>query len=1052
MVENNNKKPDKQPATKPRRSYARVTGLVILWLFVVGLMGALFVGGTAMGYVAYIVKDEPVRSRELIDQKMGENAITSFAYFRDQQTPIGQIRTDEDRRPVEYKQIPKLVIDAVISIEDNHFFEHNGVDMKGTLRAVRQKVLKESVQTGGSTLTQQLARRVFLSLDKTDDRKIKEILLALRLERFMTKEEILTAYLNKVPFGKGASGYNLYGIKAAAKGIFNINDLNQLNVAQAAYLAGLPQLPTRYSAYNSKGDFNPDAFKRALDRQHLVLRRMLEENKITEAQYKEAMAFDIRKALAPRVEKAYSTYPYLMMETERQASEILMELNLKNAGKDPEDPSERDSDLLEAANQQLKTGGYRVYTTIDKRVYNSMHKIGENKDNFGPDSKTKGPEQTAAMMIDNKTGAILGMLEGRDFNKEQMNYATQMVRQPGSTMKPIAAYLPAIESGAIQPASILDDAPIILKDGQKGFHIPKNSTSGYSGLMTARKALNKSVNTIALKLYNNVVGIDAAWAFSKKLGITTIQKEDYSAQTGVLGGLKYGVTVEELTNAYSAIANQGTFNDAYMIEKIVDSNGNIVYQHESKPVQAFSKQTAYLMTDMLRTVITDGTGDVVRKNYKHFKQIPIVGKTGSTQNYADVWFMGYSPDVTLGVWVGYKEPKNTLTTKSARKRAQSIWTLIMNEVAEKEADLFKTAKFDKPEGIVSKTVSAYSGKLPTSLTDKFVTDLFNVKYVPKASDDAIAKVKYITYNGVNYIPKDGTPEDMLKEKVVIKREKPIPDLIKGLEAAFAKMRGGHEPLSYYIPRDAGEDMPTEIDPRVDDGAPPAAPGNVRMALNGSSATITFNPSGQSDVVGYRLYRSQNGGAFQNTGKIVLAGNATSFTSPADAGSAFYVTAVDVAGKESAPSATVSSLGDGMIGLPGDNGAITDPGAPIDPGTSVDPGTSLDPGANGQQIPGQSVTGSDAQLQAPASPVSLQISPLENGILFQWNPSRPEEKVTEYYVYYSEKPNGSYSKIGSSREPGFQYAAAAPVAGYFRVTAVNSAGESPPSPASYFEKK
>ncbi|MCJ8011298.1 transglycosylase domain-containing protein [Paenibacillus sp. KQZ6P-2] len=1040
MVENNNQKPDKQTAPRRKRSYARTTGLVFLWLFVFGLMGALFAGGAVMGYVTAVVKDDPVRSRALIDQKMSENSITSFAYFRDQTTPIGQIRTDEDRRPVEYEQIPQIVIDAVVSIEDNNFFNHKGVDLKGTMRAVKQKLFHESIQTGGSTLTQQLSRRVFLSLDKTDDRKIKEILLSLRLERFMTKEEIMTAYLNKVPFGKGSSGYNLYGIKAAAKGIFNVNDLSKLNIAEAAYLAGLPQLPTKYSAFNSKGEFNPDAFKRALDRQHLVLRRMLEENKITEAEYKEAMAFDIRKALAPRMDKAYATYPYLMMETERQASEILMQLNLKEAGANQKDQNEDNSDLLEAANQQLRTGGYRVYTTIDKRVYNSMHKIGENKDNFGPDSETKGPEQTAAMMIDNNTGAILGMLEGRDFKKEQMNYATQMIRQPGSTMKPIAAYLPAIESGAIQPASVLDDAPIILKDGGKGYHIPKNSTSGYSGLMTARTALNKSVNTVALKLFNNVVGIDNAWAFSQKLGISTIQKEDYSAQTGVLGGLKYGVTVEELTNAYSSIANQGTFNDAYMIEKIVDSNGNIVYQHEAKPVQAYSKQTAYLMTDMLRTVITDGTGSTVRNNYKHFKAVPIVGKTGSTQNYADVWFMGYSPDVTLGVWVGYKEPKYTLETKAAKKRAQSIWTLIMNEAVEKEPDLFKTPKFEKPDGIVSKTVSAYSGKLPTSLTDKYVTDLFNIKYVPKDSDDGIAQAKYITYNGVNYIPKDGTPDDMLKEKVVVKREKPIPDLIKELEAAFAKMSGGHEPLSYYIPRDAAEDIPTEIDPRVDDGSAPSAPGNVRMSLNGSKASITFNPSSQSDVVGYRLYRSQNGGAFQKTGSAVLTGGPYAFTSAANAGTSFYITAVDVAGKESVPSITVNSLGVGIMDVPSE---------PVDPGTPgdvVDPGTGLPDTPDVTDPPGQ------GPASAPSAPTGLQIAPSDNGITFQWNPSHADEMVTEYNISYSENPGGPYNTIGTSHEPSFKYTTSTAIKGYFRVMAVNAKGESQPSPAAFFEKK
>lgn len=306
----------------PRRSGLSRFGSVVKWMFILGIIGILFVGGAAAGYVTSMVKDEPVRSEEMIQQQVGQNAITGFAYFRDG-APIGQLRTEEDRRLIQYNDIPQIIIDAVLAIEDNNFNEHNGVDFKGTLRAVKQKILNESVQTGGSTLTQQLARRVFLNLDRTEDRKAKEILLSLRLERFLTKQEILTAYLNKVPFGNGSNGYNVFGIKAASKGIFGLDDLDKLNIAQAAYLAGLPQLPSAYSAFNGVGEFNAKAFNRAMDRQQLVLRRMLEENKITTSQYDEALKFDIKSSLAPHTKKAYATYPYLMMETERKASEIL---------------------------------------------------------------------------------------------------------------------------------------------------------------------------------------------------------------------------------------------------------------------------------------------------------------------------------------------------------------------------------------------------------------------------------------------------------------------------------------------------------------------------------------------------------------------------------------------------------------------------------------------------------------------------------------------------------------------------------------------------------
>ncbi|AOZ91557.1 penicillin-binding protein 1A [Paenibacillus crassostreae] len=1034
-MDDTNKKTSKEELP-PKKSIGRVLGLTLLWLIVIGFMGALFVGGAGIGYVSSIVHDEPVRTRTEIEQKMSQNSITGFAYFSDG-TPIGQLRTEEDRRPVDFEKIPNIVKDAVIAIEDNDFSTHNGIDISGTLRAVKQRVLNESIQTGGSTLTQQLARRVFLNLDRTDNRKIKEMLLSLRLERYLTKEQILAAYLNKVPFGNGANGYNVYGIKAAAKGIFNISDLEQLNIAQAAYLAGLPQLPSTYSAFNGKGEFNPTAFGRAMDRQKLVLRRMLEEGKISNGEYNEASVFDIQASLAQQTEKAYSTFPYLMMETERKAAEILLEINAATT-EDTEQTEKNNSELLEEATLQLTTGGYRVYTTINKTVYNTMHQIAENDDNFSADSKTKGKEQTAAMLMDNKTGAILGMIEGRDFYEEQMNYATQMVRQPGSAMKPIAAYLPALDSGAIQPASIVDDAPIILKDGQKGFHIPKNSSRGYEGLVTARYALNMSKNTIALKLFNNVITIDKAWEFAKQLGITSIQEADYAASTGVLGGLKYGVSVEELTNAYSSIANQGEFLDAYMIEKITDANGNIVYKHTPDPVKVFSEQTAYLMTDMLRTVITQGTGSTVKNNYNHWKEVPIVGKTGSTQNYADVWFMGYSPDVTLGVWVGYKEPVNVLEGNQ-RKNAQSLWALIMNEMIDKKPDLFVTSSFEKPSGITNKTVSAYSGKLPSSLTDKYVTDLFNTKYVPSESDDGIEKAKYLTYNGVNYIPQETTPDDMLKEKIVIKREYPIQDLIKDLQEAFTIMKD-HESLGFYLPKDASSDMPTEIDPRVDDGGAPTPPGNVSISYVDGTAQINFSQSASKDVVGYRLYRSLSGSEFQHQGNVIIGDAPLVFTynNATKYAYNFYIKAVDVAGNESGASAVVGNSGT-QDTEQGDE-IISNPDQVLEPG-QTDQGTPIDDFL----IPPVG----EGALTIPSAPGQPVITSTDSGIQINWSANNTDT-IISFVAYYSKDQSGTFSQVGSSQATSIDLSN--PITGWYRITAVNSAGESLPSAASYFEKK
>ncbi|OUM96465.1 MAG: carboxypeptidase [Thermobacillus sp. ZCTH02-B1] len=1015
------------------------------WLVIFGIITGMFVGGAVTGYVASLVKDEPVRPRSYIESKIGEYDVTGYVYFNDD-TPIGQLRTEEDRQLVQFDEIPQVVIDAVLAIEDDDFFKHPGVDIWALGRAIKQKVLNEDTQTGGSTLTQQLARRVFLSLEVTDSRKVREIFLALRLERFLSKQEILTAYLNKVPFGNGSSGYNLYGIKAAAKGIFGIDDLHDLNLAQAAFLAGLPQRPSAYSVFTSKGEYNEKGIELAINRQKLVLRRMLETGRITKQEYEEALAFDIRASFAKPEKKAYNTYPYLMLEAERQAVKILLELENPELKEHSPEYAYR----FEEKREELLRGGYHIYTTIDKEVYDLMRKIASDPNNFSPDHEEKGMEQVAAMMIDHKTGAILGMIEGRDFYEEQMNFATQMTRQPGSTMKTIAAYLPAIEMGLVQPASILDDAPIVLKDGQKGFHLPKNSGGnsshgGYNGLVTAREALNRSLNLPALKIFLEKVTIPKAWEFVRKLGITTLQPEDDYAQTGVIGGLSRGVTVEELTNAYGAIPNGGVFHDAFLIRKITDSNGKVIYEHKPRPVQVFSERTAFLVTDMLRTVITNGTGSVVRREYAN-KEIPIAGKTGSTQSYGDVWFIGFTPDITLGVWAGYEKPIHTLTG-DARYRAQHIWAKIMNEVTQARPDLFPTKEFPQPEGVVKATVSGVSGKRPTELTrayGKLVTDWFNEDYLPKESEDGLVKMRVVEYKGVLYIPQPTTPEDFIREKVLIVREKPLDELMEEIEAAMAKMpASSRKPLSYFLPKDAALSAPSKVDPRVDDGRNPSPPTGLKVEEvdDMSAVRITFKGSPEEDVVGYRLYRSLNGGPFVKTGESIYHGNNLRFVnyvSPSYRYS-YYVTAVDVAGRESAPSAIVTWGG----GSPGQSempyGPQTPPFLPQDPQQ-----TPQDPAQVPQHqepVP-DGGTAQEPYGAEPSAPRGLAVERTDIGFSVSWNPNPDAERVEKYRIYFSEDGN-RFRRIGEVNANRFEYVS--PLAsGFIRITAVNEYGESPAS--------
>ena len=1024
------------PRTSGWRTFGLVTFITVKWLVIFGLIIGLFAGGAVTGYVASLVSDEPVRPLAEIEEKINENDITGFVYFNDDSMPVGQLRTEEDRRLVTMKEIPPVVIDAVLAIEDNNFNEHYGVDINGLGRAVKQKLLNEDTQTGGSTLTQQLARRVFLSLDVTDSRKMKEIFLSLRMERYLTKTEILTAYLNKVPFGKGANGYNLFGIKAAAKGVFDVNDLKKLNTAQAAYLAGLPQRPTAYSAFNSRGEINEENFGYAMDRQQLVLRRMMETGRITQQEYNEAIAFDIRMTLAKPNKKAYATYPYLMLEAERQAAEILLLQDEPTLTKADLQKSEH-AGRVEEYRQKLLRGGFHIYTTIDKRIYNTMREIGNNADNF-VDSDEKGIQQIAAIMIDHKTGAIVSMLEGRDFHLEQMNHATQMTRQPGSTMKTLGAYLPALESGKIQPGGVVDDAPMVLPDAQKGFHIPMNSNNRFYGLVTAREALDRSLNLPALKLFLEDVTIPEAWDFTRKLGITTLQPSDEHAQTGVIGGLSIGVTVEELTNAYGAIPNQGLFNDAYMIRKITDAHGNLVYKHELQPERVFSEQTAFLMTDMLRTTIANGrgTGHDITSRFNKYGTIPVAGKTGSTQGYGDVWFVGYTPDLTMGVWSGYKSANHKLTGEN-RKSARHIWTEILNQVTETRPELFPTQEFIQPDGVVKATVSSVSGKVPSSLTRQFgrlVTDWFNEEYLPTEPEDALVKMAFITYNGVNYVAHDTTPSDFIFEEIVIKRKKPLGELMKEITEAQSKMpASSRRPLSAYLPPDSSMDAPSELDPRVDDGRAPSPPSSVRANANGSgNVTITFQPSPERDVVGYRLYRKTGGGSFQKTGSSLLAGGSNSFSSSVSFTNnyEFYVTAVDVAGNESSPSLIAGTSGN-IIPPRGTGNGNNDSSSETPSVTPVTP-----PGSDNTPPPVEQEPG----LSTPDTPSGVRVQTTDIGVLMTWSANPVGQQIVHYNVYYSETGSGTYSKIGASADPRFEYVS--PIrSGWFRVTAVNEKGES-----------
>ena len=456
---------------------------------------------------------------------------------------------------------------------------------------------------------------------------------------------------------------------------------------------------------------------------------------------------------------------------------------------------------------------------------------------------------------------------------------------------------------------------------------------------------------------------------------------------------------------------------------------------------------------MLRTVITNGTGSVVRREYEN-KDIPIAGKTGSTQSYGDVWFMGFTPDITLGVWAGYKKPIHTLTG-DARYRAQHIWAKIMNEVTQARPDLFPTKEFTQPQGIVKATVSGISGKRPTELTRQFgrlVTDWFNEDYLPKENEDGLVKMQIIEYKGVPYIPQPTTPEDFIREKVLVVREKPLDALMEEIEAAMAQMpASSRKPRSYFMPKDAAISAPSKVDPRVDDGLDPSPPTGLKVEeLDDMSAVrITFKGSPEEDVVGYRLYRSLNGGPFVKTGDSIYHGENMRFinyVAPANRYS-YYITAVDVAGRESAPSAIVTWGGGSPDQQQTPYPPLFPPLAPQNPaqdeqGPQQTPQNPAQDSRNPVPVPGGGGNAQEPQGVEPSAPRGLAVERTAIGFTVSWNPNPDAERVEKYRIYFSE--NGSLFRwIGEVNTNQFEYVS--PLAsGYIRITAVNEYGESPAS--------
>ncbi|MFC4556718.1 transglycosylase domain-containing protein [Virgibacillus kekensis] len=884
---------------------------IILFFIVVGLVGFFFAGGVGAGYFASLVKDEPVRSYASMEKDIYNYEETSKLYFAGEKY-IGNVRSDIHREEVSLENVSETLRNAVIATEDEYFEEHKGIVPKAIVRAVMQEVTNASVKTGGSTLTQQLIKNQILTNEVSFERKAKEILLALRLERFFDKDEILEAYLNVVPYGRDASGGNIAGIQTAAQGIFGI-DASKVNLPQAAYLAGLPQSPFAYTPFTNDGGLKDKAgLQPGINRMKSVLTRMYEAEYITKKQYESAMKYNIVKDFTEDSKSPIEKYPYLTFEVEKRAKELILKQLAKEDGYTMEDLN-KDEKLMEEyeilADRALRKNGYQIHTTIDKKTHDKFKEIVAKYKYYGPNwsgyitnsegerVKINQPMETGGILMENSTGRIISFVGGREYTSEdQLNYATSTTRSNGSTMKPILTYAPAMEKGAVQPGTPVPDFRMTFST-PAGSYTPGNYAGGYHGLVSARKALENSYNIPAIYVYSQILGQNPVNEFLRPMGISTLGDNEYANLSLGIGGTTNGVTIEENVNAYTTFGNNGKFVDAYMIEKITTADGETLYQHESKPVEVFSPQTTYLTIDMMRDVIDSGTAAYVNSQLK-YSGVDWAGKTGTSQNWKDTWFVATNPNVTFGTWMGYRIPQSIKCSSCSlgySNRNVKLWAELINAASDINPKLVAPANnFERPGGIVSRSYCAISGMLPSDLCREaglVKTDIFNAKYVPTKKDDSLIRGTYVMVDGKAVIAGENTPKEFTQGDGLTFN----PEFLK--RKGYDKL----DDLTDLFPRTNRElwekiSLPSsEIssDTINDDGKKPAAPTSV----SGSGSKLTWKDSSSKDVVGYRVFRASKPGA-----SFSLVGNTTETSFTISGGKAVYmVKAVDYFGLESGAS-------------------------------------------------------------------------------------------------------------------------------------------------------
>ncbi len=578
---------------------------------------------------------------------------------------LKKLKGEKDLSYIEYEDISDAAKLAIISVEDKNFTQHRGIDMVGLARSVVALIVNRGqITMGGSTLTQQLARNVFLSFEQSYTRKINEIFISTALEQKYTKEQILEFYLNNVYFSNG-----YYGIEAASQAYFNKSN-KDLSISQIAFLCAIPNAPNRYNPYTNK-----DA---TVVRRNKILTNMYEEGYISKDQYETSLAEEI--TIMPRTETTSNDYAetYIL----KCATEELMKVQgfkIKtqfDSDEEKETYKEQYDELYASCRQSLYTGGFRIYTSIDMDVQEQLQSSVTSKLDGSFTEKTDDgvfKVQGAAVCIDNTTGRVTAIVGGREEDQEGygLNRAYQSFRQPGSAIKPLLVFAPSFENGYDADTSVNDNP-------MEGTDIVHNAGDSYSGYISLRRAVQKSSNVVTYRMYQELGGSDLI-SYLEDMNFEGLDPKDYQYDTTCIGGFTNGTTPVEMAAGYATLANDGVYRTPTCIVRITDSKGNSTTEDSDDKKSIYSEDAARKMTDVLESCVTSYPGTAT--DCALDSGIPVACKTGTTSSYVDGWLCGYSPYYTTAVWVGM-DVFQTVDDLKGNTYPAYIWTDFMNSVHE----------------------------------------------------------------------------------------------------------------------------------------------------------------------------------------------------------------------------------------------------------------------------------------------------------------------------------------------------------------------------------